>query len=770
MKIKIKTKQLKLYNIIIKKISNFNEKNYIFLFFLLATLIIIWKLFSYTILNNDFYTQLADNQQIWEITVPVTRWTIYSKESSTTIMWTSLNLYDVAVDPQSIWNKEKLTTYLTNIVFNELCFAKTVEECYENTLTYLRVLEIEKFEFSEDNIKKLIYDRLKEKIYQEKVTSVFVNLELTEEKINRVNNSNLKWVYVVNDYLYLNPEEIKWNKYTIDILTDILWYKKEDVESLVRQRNLRYVQILKKISISSWEKIKLYLEEESIAIKKWILNKENSIWNFIILEPNPHRYYPENNLAAQVIWFVDNEWVGHYWIEWYFDEILQWNSWKIVSRKDTQWRTIDTIWLETEDFVSEWTKIYTTIDRNIQNRVEYILEEGVKSYRANKWTIVVMEPQTWRILAMANYPTYDLNNYSDVYEIEKVKYSQYPDPKIDLLGYPVYVEDSENGILFYYDSKEIYLREATRDELWDVALVKYKYKNDFWPQIYTNDAISSLYEPWSIMKAFTVAIWLDTWEITRYWMYQDDWKVQIWDFTIANVMDECIWYHTFAHALNYSCNVWMIRIVQRLWKVLLYQYLNDFWFSETTNITLSWEVTWKIKPRERWSMAQLLTTSYWLWVSLTPLQMANAYSILANGWVYIRPRIIDKIEYSNGKIVEYKNEIIRRVIKESTSETITQMLNSSINDWAAKNWNVEWFSLAWKTWTSQISYRGGYEEWVWSTIASFAWYWPVEDPQFVIIVKLERPRTNEYGWSTSANLFKQVAEYLLDYMGVPKKG
>ena len=68
-------------------------------------------------------------------------------------------------------------------------------------------------------------------------------------------------------------------------------------------------------------------------------------------------------------------------------------------------------------------------------------------------------------------------------------------------------------------------------------------------------------------------------------------------------------------------------------------------------------------------MAQLLTSSYWLWVSVTPLQMANAYSVLANGWLYIKPRIIDSIEYPNWKIVEFKIEEVRRVIKDSTSKT-----------------------------------------------------------------------------------------------------
>ena len=397
------------------------------------------------------------------------------------------------------------------------------------------------------------------------------------------------------------------------------------------------------------------------------------------------------------------------------------------------------------------------------------MEKWVNEYRANKWTIVVIEPKTWKIISIANYPSYDLNNYSDIYDLEKVRYSKYSDPKTDLIGMPVFVEDLEKWDRFIYDSKEIFLRLASREELWDNILVKYKYKNDFWAQVYKNDAISFLYEPWSIMKAITVAIGFDTWEIDLNSMYLDEWEISIDNFKIKNVSSKCLGYNSFAHALNYSCNVWMIRIAQKIWKVLFYQYLNDFGFSEITWISLYWEVTSTINSWERWSRAQLFTSSYWLWVSVTPLQMANAYSILANWGIYIKPKIIDYIEFPDWRIIKYKKEEERRVIKNSTSKLITTMLVDSAKNWVAQNWNVIWYSVAWKTWTSQISYKWSYEKWVWTTVGSYAWYWPAEDPKFVIIVKLDRPRTTEYGGTSSAFLFRETAEYLFDYYWIPKK-
>lgn len=749
--------------------KSFSKVHVIALFFFLSALIIIWKMFSYTVFDYSFYSTLADNQQIWKVVVPVTRWTIYSSWERETVLWTSLNLYDIAIDPQMEWDKARLAIFLKDLVYKQICYLKSKNECEDNLLKFLKVLEIENFDNSESFVKNLLFEKMKEKLSQIKVTSVFLDQELNSQQLTRVINLWIPWIYPSGNYIYANPEEISNLEYVSEQLSYILTFTKEDLEYLLRKRELRYIPIINKVSIHVSEYLKDFLYDENTAIDKWLLDSEKSISNFFIMTPKPNRFYPENSVAAQVIWFVDNDWVWQYGIEWQFNNILKWNNWQIVSRKDILWRIIDPISLEQEDLIWEWVEIVTTIDRNIQKKVEWILESWVKEYKANKWTVVIMNPQTWEVISMANYPSYNLNDYGDVYELEKVRYSKYPDPKIDLLWFPVFVEDTEIWTKFFYDSKEIYLREASRDELWDIALVKYKYKNDFGAQVYKNDAISALYEPGSIMKALTVAIWIDTWEINQYSMYNDKWELTIDNFTIKNVSDKCLWYNSFAHALNYSCNVWMIRIVQRVWKVLLYQYFNDFWFNDVTGINLFWEVYSQIKPWEKWSQAQLLTSSYWLWVSVTPLQMAAAYSVLANGGIYIKPRILNEIRFPDGKMVKYKKEEVRRVIKESTSDIITKMLVSSASEWVALNWNVEWYSVAWKTWTSQIPYKWSYEEWQWSTIWSYAWFWPAEDPQFVIIVKLDRPRTNEYWGSTSSFIFKDIASYLFDYYWIPKK-
>lgn len=751
----------------IKNLKFVKREVIIFATFFFVFLIIISKVFSYTVLNYDFYKDLADKQQIWKVEIPVTRWNIYTQNPN--VLATSVSLNDLAIDPIWKWDSAKLIIFLKDIIFNEICVWKSEKICKDNLFSFLKVLDLDDFEYSDDYINKSILEYIKLKLTETKITSVLLTDSLTELESIKINSLWLKGIYINKTNLYVNPEEIS-DKHIIAVeLSKIISVLEVRIEDMIIKRDKRYTPLLSKLSIEWSEKIEKYIEEEKAAFKRWIIEEEDSIFNFIILTPYPQRFYPENKTASQVIWFVDNSGRWQYWLEWYFDEILKWNDGYIIARTDISSRTIDPISLKTWDLLWKWAKIYSTIDRNIQNKVEQVLAEWVKNERANKWTVVVMNPMTWEIIAMANYPSYDSNNPWDVYMLEKVSYTKYPNPLIDLKGFPIFIENTKKWKPFYYNSKKIFLIEATEDEIWNPAIIKYKYVNDYWPEVYRNWAISDLYEPGSIMKAFTVAIWLDTWEINENSMYQDNWSLDIDQFTISNVSKKCLWYHSYGHALNYSCNVWMIRIAQKYWRVLAYKYLQDFWFDRKTDITLSGEVTWKIRNLNQWSISNLLTSSYWLWVSVTPLQMAAAYSVLANWWIYIKPHIIDTIEYPDWKVLKYKTEEEYRVIKTEISKIITKMLVDSITNWVAKTWFVEWYTLAWKTWTSQIASKWWYEDWQASTYASFAWYWPAEDPKFVIIIKLDRPRTSIYWWVTSWKIFKEISEYLLDYYKIPKK-
>lgn len=754
--------------------DRYPREYFVIAFFAIFYFAIIWETFSYTVVHHEFYDELAYRQQVWEVEIPVTRGSIYSLGSNSrgegTVLSTSVNLNDIAIDPQIEGDKWKLATFLTDIIYKEMCYLKTNRECYNDLLRFLRVLDIPDYQFEEEFIKNAISQRVIERISKDKITSVKLRENVSPEDEMLMTTWNIAWVYPSQNGLYVNPEELVNVEEFVTKYISLYWWNRESITHAVRKRDLRYVPMYQKLSLAVSDEIEQYIADERQALSQWIIDKQDTIGGFIILSPHAQRIYPEKTTGAQILWFLDNSGVGRYGLEWYFNNLLRWNPWELVAKKDIQGRSIDPVsfWKDDVDAL-EWVDIKTTIDRNVQSKVEEILEAGVKKYRANKGSVVVLEPKTGKILSMANYPSYDPNNPWEVYELKKVNYVEYPDPETDLLWKAVLVEDIERGDKYIYDGNVVYLREALREEYADYEKTKYIYKNEFWAWVYQNETISSLYEPGSIMKTITIAAGIDTGEIKRYDFYEDKWFVNIDNFTIKNVDSKCLGYNTFQHGFNYSCNVWMIRIVQKMWRALVHKYFVDFWFWEPTGVTLDGEVSSKIESYEKWSIAKLLTSSYGLWVSVTPLQIASAYATIANGGIYMKPYLVESIEYSDGKKVDYKPQPIRRVLKEETAKIVSDMLVSSVDDWVAGNGRVEWYSIAGKTGTSPIAYRWKYETWIASTTGSFAGFAPAEDPKFVILVKLDRPRTSQYWGATSAYIFSDIAKELLEYYAIPKK-
>lgn len=749
--------------------SRFEREHYIYVFFFIFGFFIVLELFSFTVINHEYYKDLALKQQTSAKKEPVSRWNIYSSNDTWKILATSVYLNDLAIDPSINWNKDKLKSFLVDVVYRELCYLQSLNDCKKWLQRFLWVLELPDFRMNEIYLKNKIQEKVSEKISRKKVTSVLIFDNLTNEEAFEIEKINLAWVYVSWVNVFVNPEEIMDSDFVSQKLSSITWRKKEVIKNQIRRRDLRYVLILSKISISTSDYIKQKLEEENQAFKRWFLQKEDLISNFLILNSNHHRYYPENWLASQIVWFVDNSWVWRYWIEWYYDNILKWKESRIYAKKDIAGRLIDPYSLTKEQASLKWADITLTIDKNIQKAVEDIIDEDIIEYKANSISVVIMDPKTWYILSMATTPRFDPNRPWEAFELIKVTPEKYPNPSIDLRWARVLAVDNRVWNEYIYDWKKIYLREISYEEFDDPKLEKYVFANKQWAWVYRNHIISDIYEPWSIFKPILMASWIDSWEINRYDMYQDNWYVKIDKFTIKNVSEKCLWYNSFNHAMNYSCNVWMIRIAQKIWKTLYYKYLDSFWFWKKTGITLEWEVETKLDPPDKWSQAQLLTSSYWLWIWVTMLQMARAYSTLANGWIYYKPQIVKSIKFADWKEIESKPEATHRVLKEETSRIMTEVLVDWVNIGEARSWKIEWYNIAWKTWTAQIAYRWKYETWWASTMASFAWYWPAEDPRFVVIVRVERPRSSEWWGATAWRTFNKIASYLLNYYAIPPK-
>ena len=562
-------------------------------------------------------------------------------------------------------------------------------------------------------------------------------------------------------------------------LSDALAIPLEEVSPKLEIRRKRHLEIIRKMSVSTRDAVVKRVNAEKTAIKNKEILLENSIVPYIKIEDNLVRFYPERHISGQITGFVDGEWDGKYGIEGYFQDMLQWVSPTERVTKDSAGRPIGGSLREDMLSMKNGVDITLTIDRNIQKEISFRLARAVEKFRANKWSAIVMDPKTGAIISMVNYPDFDPNNFTQVYEMEKVDYAKYQNPYFDLFGTPLFVVDTLSGTTYSnIDGQRLKLREATTDELSNFAIPKYKYKNKFGAWVYTNNIITDLYEPGSVFKAITVAIGLDTGEIEPTDTYYDKWYVELdygggQKWKISNVSHECMGRHTYLHALDWSCNVGMIDIIQKIGPSLFHKYITDFGFGTKTNITLDGEHFSHIDPYEKWSRTQFFTMSFGQGINMTLLQMASAYSILANGWVFMEPHIVESMIYPDGKKIDMIPTPLRRVIKEETAKKITAMLVDGVRNGFAKKWGIPGYSIAGKTGTSQIPYKWGYENRILGqdlghTITSYGGYAPASNPKFVLIVAIDRPRTDQYSENTSSALFAELAGYLLEYYKIPK--
>jgi cell division protein FtsI/penicillin-binding protein 2 len=222
------------------------------------------------------------------------------------------------------------------------------------------------------------------------------------------------------------------------------------------------------------------------------------------------------------------------------------------------------------------------------------------------------------------------------------------------------------------------------------------------------------------------------------------------------------------NCLEFSINTCMTSVSMKLGKKLFERMIIRFGFGAITGIELEDELPGEVQPWKKWSNALLATASYGQGISATPLQMITAYTPLANAGKLMRPTIVDRIIRSDGTVEVVEPHVVDQVIRPETADTITAMLTSSVNVGFAKVAKVPGYRIAGKTGTSQIAGPGGkYETGTGSTIATFAGYAPIENPTFLMLVKFDRPRLDEYGSKTAGPVFKKMAEFLFDYYGIP---
>ena len=613
------------------------------------------------------------------------------------------------------------------------------------------------------------------------IESVEIARDLDEWVIEVIGSWQDPSIFFVVNNLYINPTKVTDKVLLTTKLAGVLGTDISKIQPKLEIRKKQHLEIIRKMNVSTRDAVIKRISTETTAIKNKELFIEDSVVSYIKIEDNLVRYYPEKNIVWQITGFVDGGGDGKYGVEGYFQNLLQWESPTQRVIKDSASRPIDGYVSKGLISSKNGVDITLTIDRNIQKEISSKLASAVERFRANAGSVIVMDPHTGEIKAMVNYPDYDANNYNQIYEMEPVSSMKYRNPYFDLFWVPLFVVDTQSGSTFAnIEGQRLKLREAQKEDIENFTLTKYKYKNKFWAWVYSNTIISDFYEPGSVFKAVTTAIGLDTWEIEPDDTYYDKWYVELtyeWGRTsrISNVASQCSGMHTYLHALDWSCNVGMISIIGKIGPSLFHKYIHDFGFGAKSNITLDGENYSQISPYEKWSRTQFFTMSFGQGINATMLQMAAAYSVLANGWVYMEPHIVESITYPDGKKIDTIPTPLRRVIQEETAKKVTAMLVDGVRNGFAKKWWVPGYTMAGKTGTSQIPYKWWYENRILGqdlghTITSYGGYGPANNPKFVMILLINRPRTDQYSENTSSALFAEISQYLLEYYKIPKNG
>lgn len=482
-------------------------------------------------------------------------------------------------------------------------------------------------------------------------------------------------VDVIEYEIYASPTMITDPETVAQQLAPLLARPAEELKALLADDTVQYVPLARRVPAEVGQAV---MDLGFVGIQ---------------VEYRPKRVYPQGSLAGQVTGFVNEERQGYYGLEGYLNDLLVTVPGSVMS-----------LVIDPQSFVPSvsGSDVVLTLDRNIQAVVERELAETVRYYKAEGGTVIVMDPASGAVLAMASSPSYDPNEYSRVFA------------------------------------------EA--------------------PELFNNPAVNLYYEPGSVLKVVTMAAGLDTGEVTRNSTYYDTGIVVVEGQAIENWDRLAHGQTSMTTLLTKSLNVGAVHIALKLKKDRFYYYFQRFGFGKRTGIELYGEMRGILRtPNDpRWHPSDLATNSFGQGLATTPIQVITAVAAVANGGLLVRPHIVDR--YIRGAVVTpVEPAVARRVIKPQAARDLTDMLVTVVEDEVTVA-AIPGYRVAGKTGTSQIAVEGGYDpRW---TIASFVGYVPADDPRFIILVKVDKPRLPR-GADVAAPLFKEIAKFLLDYLSVP---
>lgn len=431
------------------------------------------------------------------------------------------------------------------------------------------------------------------------------------------------------------------------------------------------------------------------------------------VQRDPKRVYPGRSLASHILGFVSTKNTGNAGLisqgveglESALNDDLTGSDGLLRTELDVHRRAIP----ETRHKVRSPVNgkdVYLTIDLAVQHIAETALARMVEKYHPEKACAIVMDPHTGEIYALANVPDYDPN-----------------------------------------DARS--------------------FSSDSW----RNHAVSDLYEPGSTLKAVTVAAALNEGISPHAVVACCTGRERIKGGRLT-----CSLHHPFLSGhggvdsyeiIRYSCNIGAAHLGLRLGARKLYRYEKAFGLIDKTRAGLPGEAKNFTMPPEDWCRIRIADVGFGQGIAVTPLQMACAYSVIANGGKYVQPRIVREMRGADGEAISpFKPKTLRRVVSRRVAAELTKMLVGCVDEGTGKTAAIPGRSVAGKTGSAQIAKsKGGFE--AGAFVSSFIGFAPANNPRLVIAVVVTRPKGSHWGATVAAPVFKEIGEKALWYLKVP---
>lgn len=449
-----------------------------------------------------------------------------------------------------------------------------------------------------------------------------------------------------------------------------------------------------------------------------LIKKENLVG--VGLKEESKRVYPEGPLAAQTLGFVNGENKGQYGVEEALNADLAGKDGQLKAVTDVNGIPISIGQDSVQDAPQQGKNLVLTIDRNVQSKTEQLLKSGLERAKATKGSVLIMDPNNGHILAMANAPTYNPNDFKNV--------SDYT--------------------------------------------------------VFSNRTISDPYEPGSVIKALTMGVGLNENVITPDTRYNNTGSVQVQDALIKNASMSPLGSLTMTQVLQYSFNTGVVQVLKWLGggeinaagKQKFYEYLtNHYLFGKRTGVQLAGEVSGEIvSPKdELGGDVRYANMSFGQGMTGSMLQVLSAFGAAVNGGTYFMPKIVDGTMADDGKTFAPASDTIKKadVLTPTASAQLRQMLHDARAGSSVAAGEKAGYYTGGKTGTAQVydPKTGDYS--VNDTIGSYLGFGGQEKPQYVIMVRVDDAHNGGFsGSAAAAPIFTELSNWMLDYLQIQPKG